>query len=314
METVPYHPIVKVTAEEMRRTREFYNQSDTRAIAESVKSVRDWMEKQPHLAEASRCLSDGVLERFYLLARCSVEGTKNRIEKLFTSRGLMPELSLHRNIKEFDRLLDCVNYIPLPKINTKDLSRVMITQFVTDKLEEFSILTYFRLCFMIGEYRLHYDYTSSEQYIIDLKNIHFGLLTKLNPIVIKKAEVLCTEGFGTKISGIHILNAPSFIDRLVSILKASLKEKVANRIHVHSTYEDLYSYVPKEILPKDYGGDEKSCAKLAEQWKEVLHTEEAAKIIANTDKMVTDESKRDGTTFNQEYMGMPGSFRKLNVD
>ncbi|XP_053617354.1 alpha-tocopherol transfer protein-like [Plodia interpunctella] len=314
MEAVPYHPIVKVTADEIRRTREFYNQSDVRVIVESISAVREWMEKQPHLIEASKHLTDEVLERFYFLARCSVEGTKNRIEKLFTSRGLMPELVLNRNMKEFDKLFDCVNYIPLPKINNKDLSRVMITQFITDKLEEFSIMSYFRLCFMIGEYRLFYDYTLSEQYIIDLKNIHFGLLTKLSPVAIKKAEVLCTEGFGTKISGIHILNAPSFIDRLVSILKASLKEKVASRIHVHSTYEALHKYVPKEILPKDYGGDEQSCAKLAEQWREILHTDEAAKVLADTEKMITDESKRDSSSFNLEYMGMPGSFRKLNVD
>lgn len=71
------------------------------------------------------------------------------------------------------------------------------------------------------------------------------------------------EGFGTKIKGIHILNAPTFVDRLVFLLKQALREKVASRLHVHNSYEDLHKHIPKEILPKDYGGDEQYCSKLS---------------------------------------------------
>ncbi|MBQ5154034.1 hypothetical protein EGM85_12340 [Macrococcus caseolyticus] len=140
------------------------------------------------------------------------------------------------------------------------------------------------------------------------------MLSKLNPIVIKKAEVLCTEGIGTKIKGIHILNAPPFIDKLVFLLKQALREKVANRVHVHNSYEDLHKHIPRDMLPKDYGGDEQSVSKLCDQWKEQLRTEEAKKKIKSLEKMVSDESKRQTSKFNEEYMGMPESFRKLTVD
>lgn len=70
------------------------------------------------------------------------------------------------------------------------------------------------------------------------------------------------ECYGVKIKGIHILNAPPFIDRIVFLLKLSLKEKVASRVHVHNSYEDLHKHIPKEILPKEYDGDEESCSKL----------------------------------------------------
>lgn len=71
------------------------------------------------------------------------------------------------------------------------------------------------------------------------------------------------EGIGTKIKGIHILNAPPFVDKLIFLLKQALREKVANRVHVHSTYADLHKHIPKEIIPEDYDGDEQSCAKLS---------------------------------------------------
>ncbi|XP_026314175.1 uncharacterized protein LOC113225923 [Hyposmocoma kahamanoa] len=208
-------------------------------------------------------LSRNMLERLFILARGSVENTKKKIDKLLTSRGIMPELSLNRNVDEFSEFWDCINYVPLPKLCRTDQSRVMITQFTTSKLDDFSLLTYFRYCFMVGEYRLHFDYSLSERYIIDLTNVHLGLISKVNPVVVKKAEVLCTEGFGTKIKGIHILNAPPFVDRIVFLLKQALREKVASRLHVHSSYEDLHKHIPKEILPKEYDGDEESCSQLA---------------------------------------------------
>ncbi|KAF9404823.1 hypothetical protein HW555_014147, partial [Spodoptera exigua] len=50
------------------------------------------------------------------------------------------------------------------------------------------------------------------------------------------------------------------------------------------------------------------------RWKETLRTPEARQLIKDAEKMISDESKRQTSKFNEEYMGMPGSFRKLTVD
>ncbi|KAG6457323.1 hypothetical protein O3G_MSEX010226 [Manduca sexta] len=202
------------------------------------------------------------LERVLLIAKGSVEETKRRIERLLTARGMIPELCLNKTLEEFEDIWDAVNYVPLPKLNPTDRTRVMVTQFSEQHMDKFTILSYLRYNFLVGEYRINFDYTPAERFILDLKNVHIGHLSKLNPIVMKKAEVLCSEGIGTKIKGIHILNAPAYIDKFVYLLKQALREKVANRVHVHDTYEDLHKHIPKEILPKDFGGDEMSCDKL----------------------------------------------------
>lgn len=49
-----------------------------------------------------------MLERLYLTAKGSVEGTKNMIEKLFTMRGMISELALNKSIDEFNILLENV--------------------------------------------------------------------------------------------------------------------------------------------------------------------------------------------------------------
>lgn len=49
-----------------------------------------------------------ILERVFIIAKGSVEETKRRIERMLTSRGMMPELCLNKSIEEFQDLWDCV--------------------------------------------------------------------------------------------------------------------------------------------------------------------------------------------------------------
>lgn len=52
----------------------------------------------------------------------------------------------------------------------------------------------------------------------------------------------------------------------------------------------------------------------SEQWKKVMNGDEAIRMIKEADKLVSDESKRTDIKFNEDYLGMPGSFRRLAVD
>ncbi|KPJ11590.1 Alpha-tocopherol transfer protein [Papilio machaon] len=314
MKSITGHPLIIVTEEDVEKSRSLCGVEQPERIKESLDSIDEWCKKQDHLVEAYNNLDRNMLERLFLLARGSVEATKTRLDKILTSRGMMPELVLNRTVEEFDELLQGLIYIPLPRLYSVDQSRIMVTQFFPGKLDNFNLLSYLRYCFMIGEYRLYYDYCLSERYIVDLANVNLSLLSKINPVILKKGEILCSEGLGTKIKGIHILNAPPYVDKFLFVLKQALREKVASRIHVHSSYEDLRQHLPKEILPMDYGGDEQYVEKLASQWREELTTKKARQIIKDMDKLVSDETKRTSSKFNEEYMGMPGSFRKLTVD
>ncbi|VVC96104.1 unnamed protein product [Leptidea sinapis] len=316
MEGLPQNPLIVITPEDIKKIRAQYDLNDVQRINESVSAVQEWAQKQEHLKGALKYIHQGVLERLLLFAKGSVEATKKKLEKLLTYRNMMPDLCSGRSIKEFEKFSEFGTFVPLPKMCPTDQSRIMVTQvFSADKLEDFNLLTYFRYCFLMGEIRLHYDYWNSERYIIDLSNMSFGLLSKLvNPAVIKKAEILCTEVYGTKIKGIHFVNAPSYVDKIVLVVKQGLKAKVATRIYVHNSYADLHKYIPKEILPEDFDGDGPSLIKLAEQWKEMIKSDESVKIFTNAEKWVSDESKRTSSTFNEEYLGMPGSFRKLDLD
>lgn len=143
-----------------------------------------------------------------------------------------------------------------------------------------------------------------------------------------------------RMKAIYYLSPSRLIDTLVSILKQVLSEKLGNRIHILKTVEAVHEHIPKEILPKDYGGNEKILADLhgktvliklwyltnfrcnvnlfyfrvSDDWVEELSSIEFTKYREEMNKACTDETLRSVDTFNEQYIGMPGTFRTLNVD
>lgn len=58
-----------------------------------------------------------------------------------------------------------------------------------------------------------------------------------------------------KLKEVHVINISPIVDTIVNFVKPFLKEKIRERIHIHSNLEDLYKFVPKEMLPEEYGGN-----------------------------------------------------------
>lgn len=58
-----------------------------------------------------------------------------------------------------------------------------------------------------------------------------------------------------KLKEVHIVNVSPLVDTIVNFVKPFIKEKIRNRIFFHSDgFESLYKYIPKEMLPEEYGG------------------------------------------------------------
>ncbi|GBP24615.1 Alpha-tocopherol transfer protein [Eumeta japonica] len=304
--------LVTITEVDKQKIRRFFEVDDEERINNGVATLADWCCRQEHFVEKK--INTNILERLFVISKGSVEEAKRRVDSLLTTRGLMGELTLNKTAEEFKCHSELFTYATLPKMHPVDQTRVMVIHFFTDKLDDLSMLAFHRFCILLTEYRHNFDYALAERYILDMKNFSFNLITKLSPMLLRKVEILCTKGYGIKIKGIHILNAPSFVDKVVYILKQGMKEKIGRRIHAHGTLEDLHKHIPKEILPIDYGGEDRSLAELHAKWMEETFSTTMAEYCIAAERLVTDESRRSADKFNEEYMGMPGSFRKLNVD
>ncbi|XP_045454099.1 alpha-tocopherol transfer protein-like [Melitaea cinxia] len=180
--------------------------------------------------------------------------------------------------------------------------------------EDINVVEVARFCCFLIQMRMLYEYTFAHHLVWDMKHLKASAVTKLNPIVLRKIEVVFTDSYKARVKGLHFINAPPFINKIIAIFNLVLKEKIAKRIHVHSTYEDLYKHISKEVLPEDYGGEEMSCQDISKHLKEFIKSETGRRVIEQSSKMVANETKRSSLKFNEEYMGMPGSFKQLNFD
>ncbi|XP_057557244.1 alpha-tocopherol transfer protein-like isoform X3 [Hippopotamus amphibius kiboko] len=63
------------------------------------------------------------------------------------------------------------------------------------------------------------------------------------------------DGFPIRIKAVHIVNEPRIFKGIFAIIKPFLKEKIANRFFLHgSDLNSLHTNLPRNILPKEYGG------------------------------------------------------------
>ncbi|KOB67462.1 putative CRAL/TRIO domain-containing protein [Operophtera brumata] len=101
----------------------------------------------------------------------------------------------------------------------------------------------------------------------------------------------------------------------VKILKQMFSTKIGNRIYVHMTLESLHEHVPKECLPEEFGGYDKSLVTLNDEFTDELSKKENIEYVKEMAKAVVDESLRVGDKISKDdILGISGSFRTISVD
>lgn len=90
-----------------------------------------------------------------------------------------------------------------------------------------------------------------------------------------KLHDLFQKVYSNRIKGIHLINAPPYVETVINLVRKVMKEKLASRvclmffsrsflsviyvllqIYAHNSIDDLSTYISRDILPKDYGGEE----------------------------------------------------------
>lgn len=65
------------------------------------------------------------------------------------------------------------------------------------------------------------------------------------------------EAMFVRLKEFHFINAPSFMDKLMSMFKPFMKENMLQIVHSHQVGSNtLNEYLPISALPKDAGGEE----------------------------------------------------------
>ncbi|KAG5679564.1 hypothetical protein PVAND_009124 [Polypedilum vanderplanki] len=113
--------------------------------------------------------------------------------------------------------------------------------------------------------------------IYDMKNFRLGHLTRNNIKSMKSFFDYIQRAYLLNVEQIHILNTFSSFHLIMKIISPFMDAEVVKKMHLHSSNIDLEkfyaTFIPKENLPSDYGGELISISELHEN-----HCEELLKM------------------------------------
>lgn len=292
------------------------NNLDNKQNREQAIAIIDkWLQTQEHLI--MKDYNKAYIERCIVTSKGSLERAKKQIDKMCTFRTLMPKYFDTTNLMESEiaRMLDRGYFALVPTL-TEEYHRVVIVKVRADSdISQTDYNLLFKFFVITAEYLKSNDYCRGFTLIGDIFDTSAAdVLSKLNLVDLQQFIPIITEGYGTKIKGIIFLTGSKFIDGFVRIVKPFFSEKIASRIHVASTIEGLKEFLPVDILPEEYGGKEQSIKILHANLVKCLSSEAHQELLKEMHQARTDESKRQRDKFNDQYMGMPGTFRTLSLD
>ncbi|KAG5886266.1 hypothetical protein JTB14_020829 [Gonioctena quinquepunctata] len=198
----------------------------------------------------------------------------------------------------------------MPKA-TKEGYRVIVFH-IFDEYPEFNVNKFFGQFINLMEVRLQEDYQNGDIMIYDYKNVTFGHLAQVTPTMLKNYSTILEKVFNSNIKQMHCLNYPSFAEPVMNLAKKLLNPKIANRFHFHKATTTVEDFIPLEILPKDYGGHDKSLKEINEIWKRKFA--DYKDRFDTLEKLTVYEALRPIPLVNDEILGYYGNFKKVNVD
>ncbi|GFQ78508.1 alpha-tocopherol transfer protein-like [Trichonephila clavata] len=92
--------------------------------------------------------------------------------------------------------------------------------------------------------------------IFDSKDYSFKQLRCFFPRYFRLVATALRNCLPVRFAGIHVVNEAVVFRKAWSFFKLLLSEKIKSRIFLHGdNMKDLHKYIPKELLPQEYGGD-----------------------------------------------------------
>lgn len=283
-------------------------------VEESLQLVKDWYDKQPHLPK-------GIDERIilsFVRGTKSPEKAKRKLDNYFTLKAKAREMA---DVKDpahpglIEARAGAKNFF-LPGL-TDEGYKVFFECFTGCDQSKYKHQYHMLNKYFIMDKAFHF-WPEQNDYCLawDLKD--FPTSKTSAPAAIFGVQYLM-KCYPKKVKKVIIMNMHPALQTIFQMVISIVPKKIHSRFIFIDSKEnvnkDLQKYIPKKMLPSDYGGEADSSDKLYEECLKDLkeHEEWLRKRFSE----VVDESKRpndslyDGTGLD---FSTHGSFRSLAID
>lgn len=116
------------------------------------------------------------------------------------------------------------------------------------------------------------DIECGEIIIFDLNNLTLQHFTKIHLTTVKLFFTYLQIGHPLRLIQFHAINCNSLINKLVYLIRPFISSRLFKTLKIHraGSLDSLYEFVPKELLPKDYGGDQPTMSSIKEYYMKIL--------------------------------------------
>ncbi|KAJ2949511.1 hypothetical protein O0L34_g15433 [Tuta absoluta] len=275
-------------------------------MTHDIASIREWLAKEDYLPED---FSDMMIRKFLHSCYGSLERTKKCIERFATTRSTMPEIYTSRDVMKPN--LQTAFSITAITTYEADGNEILIHELNDPGLEKFNFYDLMKTFGIQADYWLRHHPVFPEGHIIilDIKEYTLKVIPKVNIMLFRDYLLFLLEGMPVRVKEVHVVNCPSFVDKLYALVKPILPEDIRNIIRFHQTTEILHKYVNKKYLPIEFGGEAQSTAEQQKHWISMI--EEQREWYLNDNTWKADLKKKPK---NSVQNSMNGSFRTLSID
>lgn len=245
---------------------------DDHKFNEELESIYNFVVGLPGLTKYQ--ISDQFIVSFLRSCKFNDRVVRKKLPNFLTMRKVCPDIFANRVVnEELIEILKTGVHLPLPLPLETNLSLIQISNYGNVNTRQYNLYEAIKLLFMMLEIRFLEDDHSSVSgftFIEDFSDLSFSQMIAMNIGVLKKIMGYLRSGMPYRVKGIHIINAPWFVNGILGLFRDSLPFKMKKRFFVHKTLDDLYSHVPHKYLPKEYGGENGSTEEIIKQWEAKL--------------------------------------------
>ncbi|XP_038606595.1 alpha-tocopherol transfer protein-like isoform X1 [Tachyglossus aculeatus] len=219
-----------------------------------AQALRDMVCKDyPHLATS---LDDAFLLRFLRARKFDYDRALQLLVNYHCCRRGWPEVFAHLKPSALREALDSGFLTVLPRCDPNGCRVVCLRpdRWVPSR---YPITENVRAVYLTLEKLVQSEETQVNGIVIlaDYRGVSLSKASHFGPFIAKKVIGILQDGFPIRIKAVNIVNEPRIFKGIFAILKPFLKEKIANRFFLHgSDLNSLHSNLPRDILPREYGG------------------------------------------------------------
>ncbi|KAF7269153.1 hypothetical protein GWI33_017793 [Rhynchophorus ferrugineus] len=302
------------SAEQVKIILQSINEYDKGKLNHNEELLKQWIKYQKHFPQD---IDPAMTRSFLRGTKHNIDQAKRKLENYLAAKQLYPDIYLHRApilSKEILKAMEVMNVVALPNLTTNGCRINWFSLNIGDP-SEFSSDYIMKFIFMFGDLMFMMNQpVAGEIIVIDASLARPEHVIAFFGSVVKKLIILLRNAYPIRLHQVHVIKAPHMVDKFMSLIKPLLHPKIRDKIYFHKDAKSLMTTFGIENLPSDYGGYLKSLRYLALDCYQIIkenitwfERQQHIKLSYIPEKVQTDLNCN-------EYFGVDGSFRQLNVD